>query len=232
MDYKGVDNLELMLVAKNYNRFLVNMAVSEIKKHNARKIIDFGSGIGFFATKITQEAGLRNIDCIEMADNLQQYYENNDKLVLHKKLNDLPDGQVDLIYSYNVLEHIEDDISIIKSFHAKLKQGGMILLYLPAFPCLYTSMDKKVGHFRRYKKHDLTAKLQLSGFDIYKCSYVDFSGFFVTLLYKFLGSKHGSINLSALKFFDKFIFPISRLFDIITGGRLLGKNIMCIAIKK
>jgi hypothetical protein len=62
---------------------------------------------------------------------------------------------------------------------------------------------------------------------------VDSIGFFASLLIKILGWKSvGNIGSpQSLKLYDKFIFPISRIIDRITLGRLLGKNLIMIAEK-
>lgn len=108
---------------------------------------------------------MERVYCIEKADNLQKFYQNNDKLKLYTDIGDF-DRTADLIYSYNVLEHIKDDVLILKILKEKLNPGGVLLLYLPAFQCLYSSMDKKVGHYRRYTRPRLMSLLQQSGFVI------------------------------------------------------------------
>ena len=39
---------------------------------------------------------------------------------------------IDLIFSSNVLEHIENDLEILKIMRSKLKDNGMLFLYVPA----------------------------------------------------------------------------------------------------
>lgn len=57
MDYSGEDNLQTMKLAKNYNRFLLNLALNEIRKNRAKNIMDFGAGTGIFAAEITENLG-------------------------------------------------------------------------------------------------------------------------------------------------------------------------------
>ena len=63
-------------------------------------------------------------------------------------------------------------------------------------------------------------------------AYTDFAGFFVTLLYKLIGSRQGDIFPKSLKFYDKFIFPLSLFLDKITQGKILGKNVWIMVKKK
>lgn len=230
--YQGVQTLELLdKTAKNYNTFLQNLVVKEIKKiKNIKTIVDFGSGTGELASKIGQKTA-HKIDCVEISENLFCYYKNKPNVALRKSLCEFENNSVDLIYSFNVLEHIKNDTDYIELFFQKIKQNGILILYLPAFMCLYSSMDQKVRHYRRYYKKDLLSKLQ-PHFKITSLKYADSAGFFITLLYKIIGNKNGDISRTALYIFDRFIFPLGRLFDFITFGQFFGKNIFCIAHKK
>src|SRR5689334_21663708 len=101
--------------------------------------------------------------------------------------------------------------------HRKLKKGGRLLVYVPAFQILFSSMDRKVGHVRRYTRQDLAEKVTAAGFRVVDNSYVDSIGFFVTLLYKLIGSDSGDINRKALIIYDRVLFPLSRLLDRVFG---------------
>ena len=50
-----------------------------------------------------------------------------------------------------------------------LRPAGRCSIYVPAFPVLYTSMDAKVGHVRRYTRSSLTAAVSAAGFTIERC---------------------------------------------------------------
>lgn len=134
----------------------------------------------------------------------------------------------------NVLEHIEDDVSTLKDMHNKLNNNGKLLLYVPAFDFLFTSIDVLAGHYRRYDKNNLINKLEISGFKILKCEYCDSVGVIATLVYKLLNNfkntQAGEISSLQIILFDMF-FPISRLLDKILFSKLAGKNIFILAQK-
>lgn len=227
MEYIGEDNLEVMKLAENYNDFLVSEVASKIEEKD-QLVVDFGSGDGFFSRNVSKQIK-REIVCIEPAENLRKYYKNHKVL---DSLNELTDGSVDFIFSLNVLEHIEDDKTIIENIYEKLKSGGRVYLYVPALMVLYSSMDEKVGHYRRYSKADMSRLFDEKCWKIDECRYVDSLGFFVTLLFKWLGNKDGKLKPLPLKIYDKLIFPLSFLLDKITGGYVLGKNIKVLVTKK
>lgn len=227
MDYAGEDNLDMVKLAENYNDFLAREVAAVIKPSD-EVIVDFGSGEAYMTQKI-EDICAKKIICIEPAVNLHKYYQNRTRL---DSLDELNDNSADVIYSLNVLEHIEDDQAVIEKFYNKLKTGGRLLLYVPACQILYSSMDKKVGHYRRYSKTDLQRLLLSEKWKLKKLSYADFIGFFATLAYLLFGAKDGSINPAAIKFYDKFLTRLSFFIDKITFGKLPGKNILLIAEKK
>ena len=100
----------------------------------------------------------------------------------------------------------------------------MMLIYLPAFQILFSSMDKKVGHFRRYNFGMLERLASQNKLKIEKLYYVDSLGFFVTFLYKLVGNKQGDIDKRSVVLYDKIIFPISKQLDKIFN-KCLGKNV-------
>lgn len=129
-----------------------------------------------------------------------------------------------------MLEHIEDDAAVLGQFFSKIRPGGKLLVYVPAFQVLFSSMDTKVGHVRRYTRKELGAKTKAAGFSIRTNEYVDCAGFAASLLYKFVGNDSGEINEKALIAYDRLVFPISRFAD--KGFKhLLGKNVHLVAVK-
>src|SRR5262245_18529388 len=133
--------------AINYNRFLGELARADAMP--GRTIVDFGAGIGTFSPQLATSRF--PVTCVEADARLRGGLENKG-LPVRGSLDELPNGSVDYLYSLNVLEHIEDDAAIVHVWARKLRPGGRLLVYVPAFNILFSSMDRKVGHFRRYKK--------------------------------------------------------------------------------
>ena len=220
MKYSGTDNLEIMTCAVKYNKFLVDAIIEHARPN--QKVLDFGAGIGLFATKVAAE-GL-DVSCLEPDKNQAKVIESKGLRVVCG-IDELSDGSIDYIYTLNVLEHIDNDSQTIHDLKRVLAPEGVLFVYVPAFQILFSSMDKKVGHFRRYRKDHLVRLLEDSGFTVVRAEYVDSLGFFASLLYRVIGSKTGSVNEKTLMLYDRFIFPISRLLDVMFKG-FLGKNVM------
>jgi SAM-dependent methyltransferase len=64
--------------------------------------------------------------------------------------------QYDAIVAINVIEHIADDRALVGRLAQLLRPGGTLLVYVPACPVAFSSLDEALGHFRRYTPATLT----------------------------------------------------------------------------
>jgi SAM-dependent methyltransferase len=218
-NYTGKCNLDALEYSKHYNRRILDWIRSGLT--SAESVLDFGAGKGIYCNELKGY----NVYAVEPDVSMHEYI----KCPVEARLEDYH-KKFDLIYCINVLEHIEDDREILRKFHGALSSGGRLRIFVPAFGVLYSNMDRLVGHYRRYNRNDLLALLADEGYKIEYIRHFDFAGFFVSYLYKLLAGS-GEINPRQVIFYDRFIFPLSRILDIVTGGRLVGKNIMLEAVR-
>jgi len=221
-DYAGIEELwknEKLL--NNYNRDIVHK-LSKFSTQNS-KVLEFGAGLGTLA-KLWQSEKNNKPECLEIDASLRKLLLGRGFLC-HKTLEEI-NKTYDLIYTSNVLEHIKDDVSVLKKLNKKIKVNGCLAIYVPAFMFLYNHLDSSVGHYRRYEKKELIEKLLLANFRIKECYYSDSIGFFTWLFVRSKGTD------SKLKFYDKFIYPFSNLLDSTGFKYLFGKNLIVIAQKQ
>ena len=221
--YTGTDNLEVMREAVNYNRALLDLVKAQARKSD--RMLDFGAGTGTYATALAAEGYA--VECVE-PDPAQRTAIAGAGLRVHGDLAAIPAASVDCVYTLNVLEHIEDDLATIRALGERLVRGGRLVVYVPAFQVLYTSMDRKVGHVRRYRRTDLRAKVETAGLTVLRSEYVDSLGFAATLAFRAFGSKSGDIDRDAVRAYDRYAFPLSRRLDRVLN-RVVGKNIYLVA---
>ena len=225
--YTGLKELLILESLKNYNNSIVYDSLKYSSK--ALKIIDFGAGIGtlslIFRNKYKKEPL-----CVEI-DHINQEYLKKRNFKFLENIDNLS-KTTDLIFSSNVIEHIENDFKIMKSFNKALKENGTLFLFVPAKMILWTKLDEIVGHYRRYEISKLKLLAIKTGFEVERIHYADFCGFFITLLWKIFNKNNKSpLSKFSLTFYDNFIFPFSRILDRIGGKYLIGKNIVLVAKK-
>jgi len=66
---------------------------------------------------------------------------------------------LDTAISINVLEHVEDDVCALANMGDLVVPGGYVITIVPAHPWLYGSIDRAIGHLRRYDKASMAAAL-------------------------------------------------------------------------
>lgn len=210
----------------NYNNHIVKQISKEFVKNNT--ILEYGSGIGTLSVILKEN--FKNVECLEI-DERSIKILNERNLKCYKDIREIQYKKFDCIFSSNVLEHIENDKKAISDISKIIKEGGILSLYVPAFQILYSELDSKMGHYRRYHMNDLKKKLIDLNFSIIRCHYADSIGFFASMAIKFFGYKKAMNlgNKDSLKFYDRFIFPFSQLIDKLGFKYFLGKNLILIA---
>jgi hypothetical protein len=219
---EGVLDKEVML---KYNEFIVREALKN--NRSVKKILDFGAGIGTLAMIFKNKFLIETL-CVEV-DEKNKALLSKRNLTHFDSLEEVNED-LDLIFS-SYVQNIEDDISILKDMGSKLSANGKIYLYLPAKMFLWSDLDEKAGHFRRYEIGELKAKCRQAGLKIEKLHYADCIGFFASLSMKVIGfnNQTGVGSTKSLKFYDKWIFPVSNFLDQCGFKKIFGKNIILIA---
>ncbi len=74
--------------------------------------------------------------------------------------------EFDVIGAFDVIEHIEEDIEVMKQVNTALRSGGHFLITVPQHQWLWSQTDEYALHVRRYSKTELHEKLASTGFKI------------------------------------------------------------------
>ena len=220
---KDILALETISELKNYNNYTFNLIAEKIV---GEKILDFGSGYGVFS-KFLQNKGYE-VDAFDI--NEEAIRESKSRGInTFSNISEI-DNRYQTIASLNVLEHVENDISLINEIKSLLTKNGTLILYLPASNIVWSQMDDDVNHYRRYSKKELQEKLEAADFDIDLIRYVDFIGWLVLIIFKFLKIKP-KFNKRLLIFYDKVFFRSFKFLDILFK-KIIGKNLLAVATLK
>ena len=72
----------------------------------------------------------------------------------------------DTVLCLNVMEHLEDPAAVLERLAATLKPGGVLVMLVPNIPSLYGTLDRSLGHKRRYSAAAARALLESGGFQV------------------------------------------------------------------
>ncbi len=89
---------------------------------------------------------------------------------------DLERERFDSIVCLNVLEHVEDDAASLSAMRTLLKPGGHLVLLVPALRVLYGSLDRALGHVRRYTAELLRSRYREAGLRMARLEYFNLAG--------------------------------------------------------
>jgi SAM-dependent methyltransferase len=74
--------------------------------------------------------------------------------------------EFDAIGAFDVLEHIEEDETVLAQLYNALKPEGVLFLTVPQHPWLWSTVDDYACHVRRYTRSEIETKVRESGFEI------------------------------------------------------------------
>src|SRR5947199_6005462 len=71
----------------------------------------------------------------------------------------------DLVGLFDVVEHVRDDVGLVRAASSLAVPGGQVLLTVPADPRLWSKFDRYAGHYRRYTRGMLNELLRTAGLE-------------------------------------------------------------------
>ena len=136
------------------------------------EILEIGCGTGHnFAMLGT----FGHVDALELDEEVRTFAEQRlGRSIMTAPLPELagvPDRHYDLVGTFDVIEHIDDDRAAIASIATKLKPGGKFMMTVPAHPWMWSAHDLVNHHKRRYSKRALRALIEGSPLELEKIGY-------------------------------------------------------------
>lgn len=214
--------------AGNYRRALAY----SFRPHLHGRVVEIGAGIGQMTREFHALPGVTEIVAVEPEARFVAELESfmPQASIIHGVSTDVPVSPGwDALVSINVLEHIEHDQEELQRFHQLLStKRGRLCLFVPARPELYAPLDRDFGHFRRYTRPALRAKLEAAGFTVEKLYYYNLPGYFAWLL-SFRVLRRRGFSATAVRYFDRFIFPPAFWCESRLCAPPFGQNLVAIA---
>jgi glycosyltransferase involved in cell wall biosynthesis len=190
----------------------------KVRPHVGDEVLEIGAGIGnltgrLMARRMLYVAGEQ--DPLHLHA-LRNRFLRTPNVTVQKIDPDVPadlaglEECFDTVLCLNVMEHLEEPAAVLDRLFATLKPGGKIVLLVPNVPGLFGTLDRSLGHQRRYTAATARRFLEAGGFQV--SSFESFNK--VALLPWFLYSRifhAGNISKLVLKIFDKSVWFWRRL---------------------
>jgi len=177
--------------------------VTQLLRSRARTFVDVGCGEGYMAERLAKMglAGLALDTSPQAVSTARQRLKSQALASVQVRKGDLfdvelPRGQADAVLFLEVLEHLEDDMAALERLRELVRDGGFLVLSVPAHTKLWDALDEWAGHVRRYERDELCEKLTRSGWQpivIYNYGFplVNLTRRLRALLYSRLNRKSG-----------------------------------------
>lgn len=134
-----------------------------------RRLLDIGAGSGFFSRHLLAATPAESALCVDIG-----YPADRDDQVAGKPVRfrrDIGQTDCDLVLMMDVLEHVDDDRSLVRHYAGKVPTGAHFLVTVPAFSFLWSGHDVFLEHKRRYRLSEIEAVLGDAGLEIMRGTY-------------------------------------------------------------
>jgi SAM-dependent methyltransferase len=154
-------------------RFEVLLRIARLFLRPEWKFLEVGCGHGLVQRQLHTQAGL-TVDGFDLCLPALLRNEIEHGNLYYCNIFDCPSAfaeRYNVIFLFDVLEHVEDDAAFLKACLFYLKPGGRIIVNVPARMELFSNYDRIVGHVRRYTMQTLRQCGNSAGLDVEQISY-------------------------------------------------------------
>ena len=148
-----------------YQRHII--AYKEAAKIISGTVLEIGSGEGYGITELAPNAqNYIAVDKYKTSISKELHADNNITFIQTEvpPLKELEDNSIDFVVSFQVIEHIKDDVKFLQEIYRVLKPGGKVILTTPN---IIMSITRSPWHIREYTPKQMEEVLKGS-FDNYE----------------------------------------------------------------
>jgi len=144
-----------------------------IRPYLGEQVLEIGAGIGNLTSNLVPRQ-------VYWASDINPHYLDRLRRLeptrpyLHVQYTDATAGETypqqhfDTVICLNVVEHLEDDVNALRNIRSALRKDGRAIILVPNGPGLYGSLDRVLGHYRRYTRKQLQDVCERAGFRVEK----------------------------------------------------------------
>jgi len=168
-DAYGSEILARLNRAPRFTRWMADT----IRPYVGERVLEIGAGIGNLTANLVPRARYHASDINpHYLDRLETLKQTRPYLQVHytdaSAAETYPTEQFDTVICMNVVEHLANDVEALSNIRRSLDKNGRAIVLVPNGPRLFGSLDKVLGHYRRYTQEQLVQVCQDAGFSVEK----------------------------------------------------------------
>ena len=133
------------------------------------EVLDVGAGSGIFSRQLLDDGICDRAVCLDPYYLEEKTELHNGKQICFVKTSERTSQQ--LILMMDVLEHVADDLALLKEYVDTMDAGGHALITVPAFSFMWSGHDVFLEHYRRYTIKTIESVVKQAGMDTVKSRY-------------------------------------------------------------
>jgi hypothetical protein len=132
-------------------------------------VLDVGAGSGVFSRQLLDAGICQRAVCVDPGYREERTEIHNGREVQFTRAVSQVSQQ--LILMMDVLEHVDDDVGLLRQYTDHMPHGGHIVITVPAFQFLWSGHDVFLEHRRRYTRSTLETVVRAANLQIVHTRY-------------------------------------------------------------
>ena len=162
--------------------------VARLLPEKTHEILDVGAGVGWFSRWFVDNGYAHHATCVDPGYEAERT-ENRGNGQQISYVRSICHSDADVVLLMDVLEHVDDDIGLLKEYWGKTRPGATFVITVPAFEFLWSAHDEYLDHRRRYTCARLAETIAFTGTRPEKMHYFFASIFPIAAALRFLRRK-------------------------------------------
>jgi SAM-dependent methyltransferase len=151
-------------------RRVIRAELDRLELPTAPAILDAGCGSGRTMQELAAYGTVSGVELSESAAEVARARGVGEVVIGRLEQLPFPGESFDLITCLDVIEHTPEDRVTLAELRRVTREGGYLLLTVPAYPRLWSEHDVANHHYRRYTRGSLRAAAQAAGWMLERMS--------------------------------------------------------------
>jgi len=138
---------------------------------SASRIVDVGSGSGYLARELVGHLPAGSAVCVD-PNYPRDWDEDDGRMRFRRSVGPDDLAGADAFLFIDVLEHVPDDVALLRQYLNGATPGSLVIVTVPAFPSMWSAHDVYLEHLRRYRMAGILDTVKAAGLTVEHSRYL------------------------------------------------------------